>query len=118
MQTEETEDVITCYREDDNVLAEMLGITSQMDSCPPQGEAGDDIDDYGPDFITPIHNGPEYEHDDKTWFIGVITGSKRTPLQFDGPWVNVKQLLDCRAACRQLHRDGVAESLPQSGVDR
>ena len=52
MQTE-YEDVITCLREDDKVLAEMLGIISEMDSCPPQGEAGDDIDDYGPDFIRP-----------------------------------------------------------------
>ena len=36
MQTE-FEDVITCLREDDKVLAEMLGITSEMDSCPSQG---------------------------------------------------------------------------------
>ena len=34
MQTE-FEDVITCYRDNDKVLAEMLGITSEMDSCPP-----------------------------------------------------------------------------------
>ena len=36
MQTE-YEDVITCLREDDKVLAEMLGITSEMDSCPRKG---------------------------------------------------------------------------------
>ena len=69
-------------------------LLSEMDSCPPQGEAGDDIDDYGPDFIRPVNQAPEYEHYDKTWLIGVIRGSKRTPLQFDGPWVNIKQLLD------------------------
>ena len=40
------------------VLAEMLGITSEMDSCPPPGEAGDDNDDYGPDFIRPINQAP------------------------------------------------------------
>ena len=34
METE-FEDVITCLREDDKVLAEILGITSEMDSCPP-----------------------------------------------------------------------------------
>ena len=56
MQTE-FEDVITCLREDDNVLAEMLGIASEMDSCLPQGEAGGDIDD-GPDFIRPVNHRP------------------------------------------------------------
>ena len=61
----EYEDVITCYREDDHVLVEMLGITSDMDSCPLQGEAGDDVDDYGPDFISVVQNAPEYEHYDK-----------------------------------------------------
>ena len=57
-----------------------------MDSCPPQGEAGDDIDDSGPDFIRPI-NQVTTKH-------GCIRGSKRTPLKFDRPWVNFKQLLD------------------------
>ena len=63
-----------------------------MDSCPPQGEAGDDIDDYGPDFISVVQNAPGYEHYDETWLIGVIRGSKRTPLRFEGPCVNVKDL--------------------------
>ena len=62
----------------------MLGITSDMDYCPPQGEAGDDIDDYGPDFMA-VNDAPEYEHYDKTWLIGIIRCAKRTPLRFEGP---------------------------------
>ena len=69
----EYQDVITCFREDDHVLAEMLRITGDLDSCPSQREAGDDIDDYGPDFISVVQNAPEYEHYDKTWLIGVIS---------------------------------------------
>ena len=59
---QEFEDVFCCHREDDYVIAEMLGITSDMDYCPPQGEAGDDIDDYGPDFISVVNDAPGYEH--------------------------------------------------------
>ena len=116
MQTE-FEDVISCLREDDKVLAEMLGITSEMDSCHPQGEAGDDIDDYGPDFVSPINQAPEYEHYDKTWLIGVIRGSKQTPLKFDGPWVNIKQLLDWVERKRAAsHRpNGREATLPVQG---
>ena len=93
---QEFEDIISCRREDDHVIAEMLGITSDLDCRPPQGEAGDDIDDYGPDFISAIKDAHEYEHYDNTWLIGVIRGAKRTPLRFEGrwsPWLNVKELL-------------------------
>ena len=94
-----------CRREDDHAVAEMLEITSDMDNCPPQGAAGDDIDDYGPDFISVVKDASEYEHYDNTWLIGVIRGAKRTPLRFQGPWLNVKELLGgrglrCTSACR------------------
>ena len=45
---EEHEDVLLCKCEDDLVLADMTGIGGDMDYCSPHG---DDIDDYGPDFI-------------------------------------------------------------------
>ena len=65
---------------------EIMGHTVfKVDYCPVQGEAGDDIDDYGPDFISVVKGAPEYEPYDKTWLIGVIRGAKRTPLRFEGP---------------------------------
>ena len=75
---EELEDVISCQREDEHVLAEVAGISGDIDYCSPHEDAGDDIDDYGPDFISAVKNAPAYEHRTKTWLIGPIKAPSST----------------------------------------
>ena len=62
---QEFEDIISCRREDDHVIAEMLGITSDLDST-----------------TTPC-KGRRGRH-----------RRLLAPLRFEGPWLNVKELLD------------------------
>ena len=57
-------------------------------------EAGDDIDDDGPDFISAINDAPEYERYDETWLIGIIRGAKRPLFASSNHGSNVKGLLD------------------------
>ena len=92
---QEFEDVISCCREDDHVIAEMLGITSDRDYyCPRRGRPGK-ISTTTVLTSSVVNDAPEYQHYDKTWLIGVIRRAKRMPLRFQGPWLKMKELRDC-----------------------